>query len=170
MTICKDEEDVSEILPNLWLGNYKSALNKEFIKKHGIKRIINITKDIPCLFPNIIYLHIQIDDYEACGKDLNKTFDNATDFIYESLKSREPILVHCKRGHHRSASIVTAFIIRYLDTDYIDALTYINKIRRCALVRNTCMMNGLFNYYITLIHSREGKSHNIKCSCDVCQC
>ena len=134
--------------------------------KYGIRRIINITKEVTNSQNGIQYLHVPIDDSNTCQKDLNSLFDKATDFIYDSLKSKEPILVHCKMGHHRSASVVVAFMIRYLDIDYITASTYINSIRKCALVRQTCMVDGLFNYYINLIHSRYGK----QCSCDICKC
>ena len=36
------EDDVTEIVPNLWLGNYKSSINKSFIKKNNIKFILRI--------------------------------------------------------------------------------------------------------------------------------
>lgn len=166
MPKCPDEKDVSEILPKLWLGNAQAAMSKDFINKYGIKRIINITKEVPCLFSEVKYMHLQLDDLDTCQRDLNNLYDRTTDFIYDSLKNREPILVHCKMGHHRSASVVCAFLFRYLNIDYIDAVSYINSIRHCALVRNTCMMNGLFGYYITLIHSREKQN----CKCEYCNC
>lgn len=148
MTICNNEKDVSEVLPNLWLGNKNSALDINFINKFKIKHIVNVTVDTPNAFPFVQYLHIPINDLDTCDKDLLSLFDKATSFIYSALIKKEPVLVHCLRGHHRSASVVCAFMIRYLHVEYFDALTYINKIRQCAMRRKTCMVNALFSYYL----------------------
>lgn len=147
---CAGEKDVSEIIPNLWLGNYKSALNKNFLNKYNIKYIINLTKDIPNLYlkEGINYLNIEVDDIDTCHKDLNKIFDECYDYIYKAIKNKNSILVHCQKGHHRSASIVAAFLMRYLNLDYITTMTYINIKRKCALTRNSCMSIGLYKYYL----------------------
>lgn len=150
---CSDEKDVSEILPGLWLGNYKAAKSNKFIKKHNIKCIINVSNDIPNIFEDIDYLHIPIIDSEICFSDINKLiniYEITTDFIYNSLTNNKNILVHCKKGHHRSACIVAAYLIKYYDVKYLNAIRYINSIRKCALVRNTCMMQGLLKYYAIL--------------------
>ena len=39
--------DVDQIIPGLWLGNYKSALDKSFLKAKGISIIINCTPNKP---------------------------------------------------------------------------------------------------------------------------
>lgn len=168
MTVCKGENDVNEILPGLWLGNYKSALNLDFINKFNIKNIINITKDVPTPFPLIKYLHIPYDDIDTCGKNLNATFDKTTELIYSTLSKGNGILVHCQRGHHRSASVVAAFLIRYLKIDYFDALKYINAIRPCALKRKSCMVLGLYSYYLHRLFQNDIHSIN-KCDCKSCK-
>lgn len=144
------EKDVSEIYPGLWLGNYKSATSYEFIKKHDIKCIVNVTKDIPNNFDDIDYLHIPINDKDICSKSIDrilKLYDISTEFINSCLQKKYNILVHCKRGHHRSACIIVAYLIRYQNADLIDAINYIKSIRNYALVRYTCMMKGLVEYY-----------------------
>jgi hypothetical protein len=146
MTICPLEDDVTEVLPNLWLGNYKSALNKDFIIKFNIKFIINITPNIPTPFSFVSYLHIPVRDDQTCDKNLNDLFDKSTDFIYNALKLNQGVLVHCMRGHHRSGSIVGAFLIRYLKIDFLDAVMYINGLRKCAMRRTTCMAIFLYSY------------------------
>lgn len=147
---CRDEKDVSEIIPNLWLGNYKSALSKNFISRHNIKYIINATKEYPNAFENddIKYLKIPFNDSDSCYKDVNKMFDTCYIFILNALKEKSSILVHCKKGHHRSASIVASFLIRYLGLDYITIVLYINKLRKCALTRNACILRAVYEYYI----------------------
>ena len=65
-----------------------------------------------------------------------------------ALSKNKSVLVHCKRGHHRSASIIAAFLMKNIGVDYLSSMAYINNIRPCALRRNTCMVKGLFNYYL----------------------
>lgn len=148
---CSTEKDASEILPGLWLGNHRAATNIEFINKYSIECIINVSKDVPNIFNNIDYLHIPINDSDICSYDIQrlmKIYDIATKFIYHNLINNRNILVHCKRGHHRSACIVAAYIIKYYEAEYINAIVYINSIRKCALVRNTCMTKALLKYFI----------------------
>jgi protein-tyrosine phosphatase len=148
MPFCHGEKDVTEILPNLWLGNYKSSQNTDFIQRFNIKYIVNVTADYPNLYPYVKYLVIPINDDDLCGKNINKIFDQATEFIANGLASKSSVLVHCKYAHHRSASIIVSFLIRYLNINVFAGIKYINSLRKCALTRNTCMVNGLFSYYI----------------------
>ena len=68
------------------------------------------------------------------------------------LQKGEHILVHCKRGHHRSAAIVVAYLIRYMKGDYIKSIEYIHKLRPYALRKETCMGKHLFKYQQYLLN------------------
>jgi protein-tyrosine phosphatase len=147
---CKyKENDADEILPGLWLGNMYAAQNVNFLKQNNIKNIINVTKIIPNYFSNsnINYIRIPIRDIEICNKNLTKIFDISSKYIYTKLKNNENILVHCKRGHQRSASIIAAFILKYCNTNLIDTLKFIKYKRKCAFYRKTCILKELVYYY-----------------------
>ncbi len=156
---CKiPEEDVTEIIPGLWLGNEKSSCCSKFLNKYNIKHIICIlpkkeTK-YPCslnrAFSNISYVHIPIVDSDTCSKDLNKLYDTVNRYILHALKNKEAVLVHCKRGHHRSGCIVAAFLVKHVKITFDEAVFYINRIRPCAMRRDTCMTRGLLKYYQSL--------------------
>lgn len=156
------ENDVNEIIPNLWLGNVQSAYNKKFLKSYNIKYILTIMDSFNnnYKYDDITYLVIPIKDEQACERNMINIFDIATKFIYNALSNNEAILVHCKKGHHRSAALVVAFLFKYLQIDYLAALRYINLLRPCAVRRNTCMGNQLFKYYL---HTNNIKICNIKC-------
>lgn len=156
------EKDVNEVIPKLWLGNKKAAYNRQFIETHKIKNILTIMDnfDDNYKYNDIIYLVIPIRDEQVCERDMIGVFDTATSFIFNSLKNNENILIHCKKGHHRSAAIVAAFLIKYLKVDYYSSLAYINKLRPYALVRKTCMSDNLFKYYL---HINNTKSCNKAC-------
>ena len=177
------EPDASEIIPGLWLGNYGSSLDLYFLKHFNIKYILRIHEDLPAplslqyLNPNINlkehgiynykyasdgiqYFHIPIRDSETCILNMHKLFDKTTEFIHQVRLKSENMLVHCKRGHHRSAAVVAAYLIKYLGHPYQNVVRYINQLRPCALRRSNCMTNGLFKYYLS--------HENRKCKRHVC--
>ena len=46
MSCTKFEYDVNEIIPNLWLGNVKSAYDQSFHNKYNIKYIISVFDEL----------------------------------------------------------------------------------------------------------------------------
>lgn len=146
-----EENDADLIIPNLWLGNKKAALNKSFITSANIKYIVNVTDGIHCPFTDITYYHIPIKDKRMCDKKSREVMfryiDNALDFILKGLQENVGVLVHCRKGHHRSANIVLMFLMKYLNVGYIPGTIYINSIRPYALKRNTCVNKWIINYY-----------------------
>lgn len=152
------ENDADKIIKNLWLGNYHSALNLDFLTKHNIKVIINITNDIPCRFEHMNYIHWKVYDQMVCQRrDMINIIDDIVDHIYIALKHNHGVLVHCKNGHHRSASIIMAFLMRYFGLNFGQSMQYIKSIRPYALNRNTCMVGIVYYYYLHL----GGQSHPI---------
>jgi len=156
------EKDVNEIFPGLFLGNEKSSYDNLFLDKYKIKHIIRIMPEFN--FDNmknhIHYLHIPLKDSEICEENLNKMFNFVGNYLASAIKKNEPILVHCKRGHHRSASLIAAFMIKYLDVDFNTSLEYINKLRPCALRRDACIVQSLFSYYLNVTNN---KCKNMTC-------
>jgi hypothetical protein len=145
------ENDVDLIIPNLWLGNKQAALDEDFIKNNNIKHVVNVTDGIHCPFSFVTYLHIPIKDKKMCdiqSKDaMIQYIDVAMKFILRALQNNEGVLVHCRKGHHRSANIVVIFLMKYLKFGYIPSIIYINNIRPYALRRKTCINKWLLNYY-----------------------
>ena len=68
-------------------------------------------------------------------------------FIKEGLENNCGVLVHCRKGHHRSANIVLIFLMLHLGIGYIQGNIYIKKIRPFSLNRNTCINNWILDYY-----------------------
>ena len=158
------EYDVNEIVPGLWLGNIKSAYDKTFLNNYSIKHILTLYEafDNNYKYSNINYLTIPIRDKQMCNGNvnMNEFFDKMSEFIYKALKNKESVLVHCKKGHHRSAAVVAAFLIKYYKFDYLTATKYINKLRPCALRRDKCMSHDLFKYNL---HLKNIKGCNMHC-------
>ena len=62
-------------------------------------------------------------------------FDESCDFIAQAIGSKESekkdgkILVHCREGVSRSATLVLAYLIKYQDMSLKDALTHVRSKR-----------------------------------------
>ena len=148
-----NESNANLIINGLWLGNYQAAFNKEFINSKQIKNIINATDNIPTNFSSINYLVYPIKDIDACHNNLFNMLDNGADFIDKSLSTDENILVHCKRGHHRSASIVAYYLMKYKNMSLVDSIILIKAIRPTAFRRMTCFLQSLIIYEHERIYS-----------------
>jgi protein-tyrosine phosphatase len=150
----KCDFDTSEIIPHLWVGNSRSAKNKTFILEKNIKYIINLTKSTPNYFSkynDIKYLNIYInDEFSTCVDNMENTFDRTNEFIIEAFKNNKSILVHCDFGTNVSSAIVASFMIRYLNLDYLSTIIFIQSVRKCSFTKKTCILNALYNYYISL--------------------
>lgn len=150
----RKNKDATEIIPNLWMGNYRSALSKEFINRANIKCIINLTSSIPNIFVSVNYLNLYLNDNNVCEKDLISIYSKCSDFIYDCLKRKEGILVHCNNGTHRSGSVIVAFLIKYMKIEYMNALNYVTKLANKNISTNKCINDGLYKYYL---HTRTIK-------------
>ena len=144
------EKDVNEIIPNLWLGNYKAAYDKNFLKKYNIKYIVSIMDNFNnnYRYDNIAYLFIPVTDEDVCKLNMIDIFNITTNFISNGLNKNKGVLVHCKQGHHRSASIIAAFLFKHLNMNYTKVINYIRAIRPYALRRNTCISKKMYEYYL----------------------
>lgn len=145
------ENNVDMIIPGLWLGDAVAALNEDFIRQNNIKYIINATENVPCPFLDIVYYHVPIKDKVMCEEkyrhSMMQYINTAVELIHRGLSENNGVLVHCKRGHHRSAGIVICFLVKYLHIGFLPCCIYIKNIRPFALDRKTCTNLWGFEYY-----------------------
>ena len=142
-----DESDVSEVIPGLWIGNVKSALNEQYREKRNISYIVDTTNKLNAL-NKLNYLNITVKDKnDNCYDNLTEIYDRTSNFIYEGMKKKKGVLVVCERNYHVSASIVVAFLFKYLHIDYLSGIVYMNSIKKESIVNNSCLLAGLFKYY-----------------------
>ena len=122
--------DKDLILPNLYLGNETSSLNTNFLKENNIKLIVNCSKDLKF---NQDYkcdkVRIPIDDNKFFKN--NEIFDylNIVEKIHEYRKKKKNILIHCRIGSQRSATILLYYLIVKLDFSYSEGISIIKKKR-----------------------------------------
>jgi protein tyrosine/serine phosphatase len=120
---------VDEIIPGVWLGNYKSAIDIDFLKQNNIKFILNCTPNMP--FYNEIYNSEdlkglqKIDTYRIPVNDsllehdlllMEQYFKIVIPILVKKYTQKKNILVHCHAGKQRSAIIIAALLKVLLDS------------------------------------------------------
>ena len=119
----------NEILTNLWLGNIIDSRNTDFL--NNIDIVINCSKNIPFSNKKNHQIRIKVDDNLEKNEIVNmyKYLDAITEYIHKSLINSKRIFVHCYAGKQRSATVICAYIMKYLDLSYNDATELIRNKR-----------------------------------------
>ena len=156
-------EDFNEIVPHLFISNWDTSNNINFIQEKNIKAVITLEMSLKPAeivryykMHNIDFIHIRINDSE--NEDISKYFEDTFDFIREHLNKGENVLVHCAAGISRSATIIIHYIIRTFfenndlrNLDSMDILNYIvGRVRTIRLVNPN---RGFSNQLLSVIDS-----------------
>ena len=109
-----------EIINNLWLGDYKDGLNTTFLVEKKINVIINATGNLPFVqdLNNIEKIRVPLIDEVGTklmesNEKMEFYLEKIVEHIYKKLMLGRVVLVHCRKGRQRSASLVCAFLMRY---------------------------------------------------------
>jgi len=161
----KQHVEVVNICNNLYLGNFKSAIDKKTLIDNNIKAILNVSTfnyHIDCSKLSIDYEHIPFND--SIDECLINYVPNAVAYIKEHVDEKENVLVHCVQGISRSPSILMAYLIIYEELNVYDAYTKI-KTMRPKIKPNKSFLTSLFDLH-SILSSNTPHTHynqNVKC-------
>lgn len=107
--------DANQIIPRLWLGNFESSQNFEFITDKDIDVVINCTKDLPFLPVTNVYkyrvpVNDNLEDSEIVA--MGHFLEHIVPVIDKHYRNGHKILVHCAAGIQRSAIVVLCFLCK----------------------------------------------------------
>ena len=142
--------NATKIIPGLFLGNINDANNIDFLKKNNIRAVVNISYEKLILYDGIDYYQFYVTDDDLCNYE-SKIIGEITQVlncIHEYLSRGMNVLVHCKRGHHRSASIISLYLTKYCNFRLHDSVSYIKSIRPTSFRRFPCVMYNIIAYCI----------------------
>ena len=114
-----------EIIPSkLYIGDKNSAVSISALRARDITQVIVAGKLLKTHLKEegIKYLELPLDD--ALEEDIKSHFESSLDFIE---KGEGATLVHCHGGISRSATIVTAFVMKSQDLGVDEALGYVKS-------------------------------------------
>ncbi|XP_071446380.1 protein phosphatase Slingshot [Hetaerina americana] len=144
LTILGQMDAATPVFDHVYLGSEWNASNLEELQKNGIGHILNVTREIDNFFPGVFdYLNVRVYDDEKT--DLLKHWDNTFRYITRAKKDGSKVLVHCKMGVSRSASVVIAYAMKAYDWDLKTAVEHVKQKRSC-IKPNAAFMAQLETY------------------------
>lgn len=118
---------VAKITDHLYLSSFMGATDFNLMK-FNISCIITVCKEVPKIeFKNIE--SIKLDVVDRPTESLAKYFDFVCDKIHEVASKKGTSLVHCVAGVSRSASMVLAYLMKYLRMSLKDAHNFVKSKR-----------------------------------------
>lgn len=120
------------IIPCLYLGGIDAAVDTARLVDQGIRAVVCCCREVE--FPskdenaNLEYYRVDVEDMSR--EPIELFFEEATEFISQFISREQPVLVHCRAGVSRSASIILAYLIRYHNYNLHDAFFLTRSHRR----------------------------------------
>ncbi len=113
--------NANEVYPGIYVGDIESSLNINELKKRRIGNILSILNGAISNYPddfNYKIIHLNDDKWA----NIERYFEESSDFIDLCLEKNGKVLVHCSRGVSRSATLVLAYLIARKKMTLNDAL------------------------------------------------
>ena len=137
-------ESYSEIIPNLYIGNYESP--KLLFPSVGL--IVNCTKNVDSLSTTTI--RMPIDDTPDENHNFILLIENIIDIIHSQLLNNQKVLVHCAAGAQRSCAVVVCYLIKYYSYYPERVLEFIRSKRRIAFFGHITFERSIESFYNNL--------------------
>lgn len=141
-----------EIISNIWISDYKIALDKEFLKRYNIGVVINCTKDLPFTNLEIKKYRLAVNDslQEQDKIDMLNAFPEMLKVIELAYITLTPILIYCRVGVQRSPTLIAAFILKLTKCNFEEAVRFIQSKRDIAFRPSINFSKSLLDFKKTL--------------------
>lgn len=131
LTILGQLDAPTKIFDHVYLGSEWNASNLEELQRNGVRHILNVTREIDNFFPGMFdYFNVRVYDDEKTN--LLKHWDNTFKYITQAKNDGSKVLVHCKMGVSRSASVVIAYAMKAYGLSYREAFEHVKQNRSCV--------------------------------------
>ncbi|KAJ8620744.1 hypothetical protein MRB53_029273 [Persea americana] len=118
----------SKIENGLFLGSRGAAFNEKRLKYLKVTHILTVRNSDSTPYPNDFkYKTIKVNDQPQ--ENIRCHFYECFQFIDEARKGGGGILVHCRAGVSRSATIVIAYLMKTRKMNLVQALDYVQRRR-----------------------------------------
>lgn len=143
-------ESKNEIEKNLWLGDYRSAADNSFLQDNNVKLVVNLSKDLNFTDLSIDKYRVPIHDNRSKESDLGmiEHFDTIYDKMKYYIDNDQGVLVHCRAGMQRSATVVALYIMKKYKINFESARKIIRQ-KRCIAFYPIINFIGPLKYFET---------------------
>lgn len=128
------------------------AQSTDTLRENGIKAVITVMGEAELKLPADIK-HFRILIADDPSENIKCFFDSASKFIQTEIKQHN-VLVHCKAGVSRSATIVASYLMNAMKLSASEAVSLLKEKRR-IVYPNKGFMKQLRAYDRELTERRE---------------
>ncbi|XP_060652668.1 uncharacterized protein LOC132788978 isoform X1 [Drosophila nasuta] len=121
---------MSNVLPGLYVGNYRDSKDHQQLDKFKISHIIAIHDSPRRLLPDKHYLCVMASD--TPDQNLSQYFSVCNDFIHAARLREGNVLIHCLAGMSRSVTVAVAYIMTATHLNWKEALKVVRAGRAVA--------------------------------------
>ena len=130
----KEELSYNEIIDNIYVGNYKFALDANSMIKEGITHILNCGNGLKNFYEkDNIFKYLYLPIYDSESQKLEKFLEKSNNFIKEGSENGNKILIHCGSGMSRSVTLCLMYMIIEKHYKFSDAYKIMKEKRKIAL-------------------------------------
>ncbi len=141
---------MSLVFKNLFIGSFSDAIDPLFLKQNNIKLIVNAAKEIVIDYTifgieDMNVVRLNLDDIDSQLLNVNNSLDRTLEIMKQYIDQNKGVLVHCRAGVSRSASVIIAYLMKYHNMSFNHAYSYlINK--RPIVNPNAGFITQLMNF------------------------
>jgi len=147
------EPPPSLILDNhLYLSDVNVASNRETVEEFKIDVIVNVSREAYEVPPSTCYNQFHLDDDERA--QIEKVFNPVFAIIDAALADNKRVLVHCRAGVSRSATVVIAYLMHAKKWTLMQALLHV-RLRRPIICPNRGFLKKLVDLDVALYGRRS---------------
>eukprot|EP01061_Rhynchopus_euleeides_P022072 TRINITY_DN35976_c0_g1_i1.p1 TRINITY_DN35976_c0_g1~~TRINITY_DN35976_c0_g1_i1.p1 ORF type:complete len:268 (+),score=43.85 TRINITY_DN35976_c0_g1_i1:220-1023(+) len=108
----------TRVLPWLYLGAALDANKESYIRKLNITHIVNLTQETAGItqWEFVKYLHITVKDHS--DEPISDHFEEVITWLEDVRRTQGRVLVHCKQGISRSATMTIAYVMHLCRVPY----------------------------------------------------
>jgi protein-tyrosine phosphatase len=143
----------SPIVPGLLLGNVSGSQNRAVLSAAGVTHVVRaidaLGQAMPPFPEELNYL--SIDCLDTDEQNMRQFFERSNAFIAAARREGGVVLVHCRQGKSRSATLVIAFLMMSQGWSFEEAKTFVKSRRNIAGPNPSfCMQLRLYANELTL--------------------
>lgn len=146
----------AELSQFLYLGDMGDAASFGQMKELGITHLLNCTcvpKTCDPVFFHMQragYKYLELDAQDYADYDMTQHFEDAFTFIQDAKKTQGKVLVYCKMGMNRSATVCIAYIMKYENQPLLNTVKKVRISRKKRILTNTGFQRQLIKFSIDL--------------------
>jgi len=151
MELMKYQEQCSEIVPKqVYISSYVVACNLAILQRHEITHILNLAADVCESRFQDKFKYATYYCKDVSSEDISMLFYRTLEWMQAAILAGGRVLVHCREGVSRSATMVIAYLMWTNHLPFKEAHEIIRR------VRPICNPNPGFTYHLLELGKRLG--------------